>query len=78
MKITDKIKLLKQYYPDCNLKPITTQKFNGIWWLINDFEHVVLSNEEAYYASNNIVVGNMSDNFKHTEEFPELMVYSHE
>ena len=75
MITTEKITLLKEYYPDCNLKPITTEKFNGIWWLIDDFEHVVLSNEEAYYASNNIVDGDMSDNFEHTEEFPKLMVY---
>jgi len=76
MTTANKLKLLKDYYPDREIEAITTKKFDGIWFDMDGFEYVVLSNEEQYYASNNIVEGNMSDHFEETEEHQELLVYS--
>jgi len=76
MDTIKKLELLKEYYPDRDIRPIETDRFNGIWYDMDGFEYVVLSNEEQYYASNNIVVGDMSDNFEETEEHTELLVYS--
>ena len=78
MKTERKLELLREYYPDYEIEAIETDRFNGIWFRLDNFEHVVLSNEEDCYASNNIVEGDMSDNFEHSEEFPELMVYSND
>ena len=73
MTTEKKLELLREYYPDRDTEAIETEKFNGIWYSMDGFEYVVLSNEEQYYASNNIVTGNMSDHFEETEEFPELL-----
>ncbi len=78
METEKKIELLKEYYPMCEIVAVETDKFNGIWFIIDGFISVVLSNEEQYYASNNIVDGDMSENFEHTEEHPQLMVYSND
>ncbi len=64
------------YYPDVEISAIETKKFNGIWFNIDGFECVVISNEERYYTNNNIVVGNMSENFAEVEEYPEITVYT--
>ncbi len=75
MQTEQKLKLLGIYYPDIEISAIETKMFNGIWYTMDGIECVVLSNEEQYYASNNIVDGDMSDNFDYTEEHPELNVY---
>ena len=75
MDTNTKLKLLRDYYPDRDISPIETDKSNGIWYDMDGFEYLVLSNEEQHYISNNIS-GNISDNFEETEEHRELLVYS--
>ncbi len=71
----DKIKLLQKAYPDYEINAIATKKFNGIWFLIDGFEAVALSNEEACFADNNIVTGFMADAFEEIEQFSQITVY---
>ncbi len=76
MTTEQKVLSLGKYYPGIEISPIETKKFNGVWFNIDGFEHVVLSNEERYHASNNIVIGDVYDAFKDMKEYPEITVYS--
>jgi hypothetical protein len=71
-----KLKTLKEYYPDREIQPKETKRFNGIWFDMDGFEYVVLTNEELYYANNNVVVGNLEDSFEEVEMYPHLTVCS--
>jgi len=51
-----------------DVEPIKTNKFNGIWYLVDGHECILLTNEERRYADNNIVDGRLEDSFE-VEEF---------
>ncbi len=76
MTTEQKLLTLKGIYLDREIKPKETKKFNGIWFDMDGFEYIVLSNEERYYASNNIVIGDMERSFEEIEEYPNITVYS--
>jgi len=53
----------------------TKNKFDGIWFLVDGFECIILTNEENRYADNNIVDGTMKDSFE-VEEYELGYLYS--
>ena len=57
------------------IHPMETEKFNGIWFDVDGFECIILTNEENRYADNNIVDGEMTDCFE-MEEFKHGYMYS--
>lgn len=66
----EKIELLKEALETQDVEAIPTHRFNGLWFNVDGFEILALSNEELYYASNNIVDGDIM------EVFPEHKLYA--
>ena len=75
METIKKIELLKEALETEDVEAITTDNFNGLWFSIDGFDAVVLSNEELSYASNNIVDGDIMEVMPEHELFDKINIF---
>lgn len=72
--INKKIELQKALKTE-DVEAITTDNFNGLWFSIDGFDAIVLSNEELSYASNNIVDGDIMEVMPEHELFDKVNIF---
>jgi hypothetical protein len=66
MELSQKELLIKEIKEQnsYSIEAIKTNNFDGIWYLVDGHECILLTNDERRYADNNIVDGRLEDSFE--------------